>query len=67
MFLPINCIYAAKDRLETLAVENRKDTEKKKEKKKRRDEWNGVGVSRGSEGGPARIVIGVTCIRRGLE
>ena len=55
-------VIAAKGRLETIKAGNRQDNKKKNEEE---DEWNGVGGSWGPEGGPGRIVIGVTCIRRG--
>ena len=62
--LPYNRKIVAKGRLETLEAENRQDNKKKN---LREDEWNGVGGPWGPEGGPGRIVIGVTCIRRGPQ
>ena len=55
---------AAKGRLETIEAGNRRDDKKKNQAE---NERNGVGFSRGAEGGPGRIVIGVTCIRRGPQ
>ena len=62
--LPYDRKIAAKGRLKTLEAENRQDNKKKNLGK---DEWKGEGGPRGPEGGPGRIVIGVTCIRRGPQ